>query len=118
MKSLIFSLCALILLVGIIILNGIYIKNVTADLENEAMKISWQDEASIQDFRELWESNEHKICLSVSHKDIDNVNFALSVLESKQKDGEKDSFYEYRALLCEYIKEIRNKERVHIDNIV
>ena len=118
MKSLIFSLCALILLVGVIILNGIYIKNVTSDLEDIAERIAWRDMESIESFKELWEENEHKICLSVSHKDIDNVNIAISVLEEKEKTGEKDSFYEYRALLLEYVKEIRNKERVHIDNIV
>lgn len=118
MKSLIFSLCALILLVGVIILNGIYIKNVTSDLEDIAERIAWQDMESIEAFKELWEENEHKICLSVSHKDIDNVNIAISVLEEKGESNEKDSFYEYRALLLEYVKEIRNKERVHIDNIV
>ena len=118
MKSLIFSLCALILLVGIIILNGVYIKNVTTDLENLAKKITWGDMESIDAFKVSWEENEHKICLSVSHKDIDNVNIAVSVLEEKQKTGEKDAFYEYRALLLEYVTEIKNKERVHIDNIV
>ena len=118
MKSLIFSLCALILLVGIIILNGVYIKNVTTDLENLAKKIAWQDMESIDAFKASWEENEHKICLSVSHKDIDNVNIAVSVLEEKQKTGEKDAFYEYRALLLGYVTEIKNKERVHIDNIV
>lgn len=118
MKSLIFSICAIIILVSTIIFNGIYIKNVTSNLENLANNISWQDEESIQKFRELWDESEHKICLSVSHKDIDNVNFALSVLEEKQKSDEKDSFYEYRALLYEYIKEIRNKEKLHFDNVI
>ena len=118
MKSLIFSLCALILLVGIIILNGVYIKNVTSELGEIAVSISWQDEASIENFKALWEKNEHIICLSVSHKDIDNVNIAISVLEEKIKSGEKDAFYEYRALLLGYVAEIKNKERVHIDNIV
>ena len=118
MKSLIFSMCALILLVGIIIYNGIYIKNVTSDLIEKAENITYENKKSTEEFRKLWEENEHKICISVSHKDIDNINLALSVLEAKQKSGESDSFNEYSALLREYINEIKNKERLHIDNVV
>ena len=68
MKSLIFSTCALILLVGIIIYNGIYIKNVTSDLIEKAENITYENKKSTEEFRKLWEENEHKICISVSHK--------------------------------------------------
>lgn len=118
MKSLIFSLCALIALVGVITWNSMYIGRITDTLESTVSELTPNDAEKLSSAQSYWEKNEHIICIFVSHKDIDNVNLAFSVLKEKIENNDGGGFYEYRALLERYIKEIGNKERFHIDNII
>ena len=118
MKAFIVSICAILLLVGTVVFNGFYIKNTTNKLTDLANDITLESSESIENFKEYWIKNEHKICISVSHKDVDNINIAVCVLEEMQERNESDGFWEYHALLLKYIEEIRSKERVHIDNII
>lgn len=118
MKSLIFSLLALAVVVGAIVSSSLYIGNVTKNLEGMVSDLAPSDEASFFEAQNYWKQNEHIICLLVSHKDIDNVNLAFGVLEKKLETDETCGFYEYCAILKRYIEEIGKKERFHIDNIV
>lgn len=118
MKSFIISLCAVMLLVGMVIINGIFVGNVTNELLDEAENLTPESEEEFSSLYEYWKKNEGIICFSVSHKDVDNVNIALSVLKEKYENGDMAGFYEYKSLLSSYIEEIKNKERVHIHNIL
>lgn len=118
MKSFVISLCALLVVIGAIVGNSIYIGKVTGELGDMISEITPSDEEKLSEAQEHWEKNEHIICIFVSHKDIDNVNIAFGVLEEKIKNDDGGGFYEYLALLKKYIEEIGNKERFHIDNII
>ena len=103
---------------GVTIWNSVYIGNVTSELLEISNEISLNDSDALARAEYYWKSNEHIICIFVSHKDIDNVNIAFDVLNEKINKGDTVGFYEYTALLKNYVKEIGKKEQFHIDNII
>ena len=118
MKAFVISLCVFLIALGVTIWNSVYIGNVTSELLEISSEISPNDSDALARAENYWKSNEHIICIFVSHKDIDNVNIAFDVLNEKINKGDTVGFYEYTALLKSYIEEIGKKERLHIDNII
>lgn len=118
MKAFIVSIICSGLLVIMVIVNGIYVNNVTSKLDEIAQNLTISSQDELNEFEEYWKKNESIICFSVSHKDVDNVNIAIEVLKGKYESGDMTGFHEYKSLLILYIEEIRNKERVHIHNIL
>lgn len=118
MKSFLFASSAILILILLVVANGIYISNVTKELEEMAKELTPDDISEIVEFSDFWKKNEGLICFAVSHNDVDELNIAVEVLIEKAKNGESDGFYEYKARLLNSIVEIRNKERLHIHNIV
>ncbi|MBQ8545702.1 MAG: DUF4363 family protein [Clostridia bacterium] len=118
MKAFIFAGLSILILILIVVVNGIYVSSVSKELEELSTELSFDDKNGLEELESYWRKNETIVCLSISHNDIDNLNIAIDVLKSKQKNGEDSGFYEYKAMLLNYIEEIRNKERVHIHNIL
>ncbi len=118
MKSFLFAIGAVIILVVLVTANSIHISNVTNELEEMANKLTPEDESAISELSDFLKEREGVICLAVSHNDVDELNIAIEILLEKSKNGESDSFYEYKARLLNSIIEIRDKERLHIRNIV
>lgn len=118
MKAFIVSIISTSVLVLMVILNGIYVGNVTKNLSEMTSNLKIDEEKGLADLEEYWEKNESIICFSVSHKDVDNVNIAIEVLRGKYESGDMAGFYEYKSLLSLYIQEIHDKERIHIHNIL
>ena len=117
MKSFLFASGAIIVLIALVIANGIYISSVTDKLEKMAEGISLGDTEDVLAIKEHLEKHEKFICLSVSHNDVDELMISVEVLLEKIKSNEPDGFYEYKAKLLNAIKEIKEKERLHIHNI-
>ena len=118
MKAFVISLCVFTLVLGVTVWNSVYIGKVTSELEAISNEISPSNKEALEEAEDYWKRNEHIICIFVSHKDIDNVNIAFDVLNEKMNNGDEVGFYEYTALLKNYIEEIGKKERIHIDNII
>lgn len=118
MKAFWFASGAVLLLVALIIANGVYLSHVTDELEEMALELTEGDTEAVLSLQEYWKGHENIVCFSVSHNDVDDLNVALEVLIEKCRENESDGFYEYKARLINSIVEIRNKERVHIHNIL
>ena len=118
MKAFLFSSVAVVLLVALIVINGIYLSKVTDELEKMALELTEGDTDAVLSLQEYWKGHENIVCFSVSHNDVDDLNIAIEVIIEKCKSGEVDGFYEYKARLLNSIVEIRNKERVHFHNIL
>ncbi|MBE6664221.1 MAG: DUF4363 family protein [Ruminococcaceae bacterium] len=118
MKSILFASGAIIVLIMLVIANGFYISSATTKLEEMSKELTPNNESAILEISDFWKKKEGLICISVSHNDVDELNIAIEVLLEKAKNGESDGFYEYKARLLNSIIEIRNKERLHIHNIV
>ena len=118
MKAFVVSIISTSLLVLMVILNGIYVVNVTKKLDEMANELKIDSQLEFDELEAYWKKNEGIICFSVSHNDVDNVNTAIEVLRGKYESGDTSGFYEYKSLLILYIEEIKDKERMHIHNIL
>lgn len=118
MRASIIAVTVLLLLLLIIICNGIYINFITGDLLNEIKGLNPSDEKALNDAYEHWEKHHFYICLSSPHEKTDKIEEAFLVLLEKAKAGESDAFYEYKALLLNYIEEIRRIQAVSLDSII
>ena len=118
MKSFLFSILAIAVLILIVTVNGIYVSNVTRKLEDMALDLKSGDVDTLKAIQKYWKKHETIVCFSVSHNDVDDLNIAIEVLIEKSTSSEDDGFYEYKARLLNSIAEMRNKERVHIHNIL
>ena len=117
MKAFVLAISSILVLILLVIINGIYVSNVTEKLDSLASELKIDDSSDLEELEKYWKKHESIICLSILHKDVDNLNIAIDVLKSKQENGEASGFYEYKAMLLNYIEEIKNKDRVHFHNI-
>ncbi len=117
MKSFIISSIILILLCVFVIWSSIFVVNSLDELKGdvESLEISTKD--SFEGIKEKWEKNKFFIAITTPHTKLDDMDKAICVLESKIKNDELESFYEYKAQLLVCIEEIQSHERVSWDSI-
>ncbi len=118
MRASIIAVAVLLLLSLIIICNGVYISFITNDLINEIKGLEPSDEKALNDAYEHWEKHHFYICLSSPHEKTDKIEESFIVLLEKAKTGENEGFYEYRAMLLNYIEEIYRIQAISLDSII
>ncbi|MBP3495197.1 MAG: DUF4363 family protein [Clostridia bacterium] len=118
MKAFVISLIILIAIMALTVTNAIYINNKSEDFHALASLLTPETNSEFFVLYDEWKKAEGIFSITISHKDIDNLNIALSVLKQKYENKEDDGFYEYKALLMNYISEIRDKEAFALDNII
>lgn len=117
MKAFLISSCLIILIFSLTIFNGIYIINVTNSLIKEAESLTL-DIKSIEKFHLCWRKHQSLIKLSSSHKETHRIDELLCVMQENAKANIYNNFYEDRALLIEYLKQIQEDETVSFDSII
>lgn len=118
MRASIISLCIFVILVLVVIFNGVYINFITDDLVNEVMELDIESYEEVLAVYEKWSNHHFYICLSSPHDKTDKVEECFRVILEKAKGGEKEGFFEYRALLLNYIEDIKRVQSFSIDAIV
>lgn len=117
MKSFIISTVFIVLIVALSVFNSLYINNVANVLIKEAEKLEFDDE-SVFDYSKLWEKYTPAIRISSSHKEAHRISEVIEILKSKAEKKIDAGFYEQRALLIEYITQIKEDETVSFDSII
>lgn len=117
MKAFVISLSILILMVALTVLNSVCIVNITNSLIKEAEMLE-VDAHSVSSFAKKWERSQLLIKLSSSHKETHRIDEVLEVLTEKARNKTENGFWEERALLIEYIIQIREDETVSLDSII
>ena len=116
MKSFIFSLVAVLFLVLLVILNGLYIKNATSELSKATSKIQSRQDADF--LASMWQENKLLISFSASHKEIDKIEEQLEILKICLENDDKVGFLSSRSLLINCFEQIKRHEQVTLDNII
>ena len=117
MKTFIISLCSLITIFIFTIINGIYVSRTTSLLIDKAKRMD-NDVVSVLSFAQEWEKHQFLIRISSSHKETHRIDEALSILKEKARNNVPDGFNEERALLIEYLTQIKEDETVSLDSII
>lgn len=117
MKSFIISLAVVISIFLLTIFNSIYINEAIDELTVSASKLT-PTESSINQLISQWDKVGFAIRLSSSHKETHRIDEALEVLLAKVKSDTVAGFYEERALLIEYLHQIKEDESVSFESII
>ncbi|MBO5212907.1 MAG: hypothetical protein J6B60_05130 [Clostridia bacterium] len=118
MKSFIISLIAILLLFSGVIINSFLVKSICEDLKDEITTInSVFDGDKIDEIVKLWDKNKFFISLSVPHKQTDDVEKNLLLLDEKSNILNPIDFYETKALLLNCVEELANHGALNADNI-
>jgi hypothetical protein len=97
--------------------NALYINKVTLSLIDEAKELALNSD-SINSFTENWEKALPIIKISTSHKETHRIDESIATLLSKAEHGELQGFEEEKALLAEYLMQIKDDETVSFDSII
>ena len=117
MKAFVVSVIVLSLMLAMTIANAIYINNVTEYFITEAESLSPRKE-SVAEYTQKWEKHLPVIKISTSHKETHRIDETLEVLMAKAENGICTEFEEGRALLIEYLNQIKDDEQVSLDSII
>lgn len=118
MKAFLSSALALILLCALVIWNGIFISDVTRDMKGHAEKIdSIEDISELEKLEELWEKNKFIICISVPHRETDELEKNLQILRTKLENKTDTELAETVSLTVKAIDEIEIHGALSIDTV-
>ena len=113
MKTFLFSICALALLVGVILCNGVYVKNVTDEMEAVLLSLpqcqaaSEEADALLSDFH----ARENLLGLSIPAADMREIGNYLTKLCVAARQNDEEAFEQARALCLADVMRIRELER-------
>ena len=118
MRASIISLFVFAILVLAIILNAIYINSIIGDLTNEVMGLEIESYIEVMSVYEKWSRHHFYICLGTPHDKTDKVEECFLVILEKARGGECEGFFEYKALLLNYLNDIKRVHAFSFDAIV
>ncbi len=118
MKASVISIVVLSVLILGIVGNGIYINSITDDLIKEVNSLEAGENEELYQAYEHWQKHHFYICLSSPHEKTDKIEECFIVMLEKAQNNENEGFYEYKALLANYIKEIKRIQELSIDSII
>ena len=116
MKSFVTSLILILLMLGGILLNALYINNVETRIKNEISSLTEPTHtdtltATIR-IRDHWEKDARRIHISVNHTVVDRITEQMEVLAACAACGDVYGFYTAKALLLDALEDMRRLERI------
>jgi hypothetical protein len=113
MKSFLFSLLALGILIAVIIGNGFYVRDVASELSTklEQLPECAQAKESAQALWRIWQKQEKHLELSVSTTDINDIGNHFTQLCVAARQNDKEAFEQARALCLLGLSRIHDFER-------
>lgn len=113
MKTFLFSICALALLIAIILANAAFVGRVTDEMKSglQALPVCAQASEQARALLAHWEHEEKRLELSVSATDMNEVSNQLTVLCVAARLNDEEAFERARALCLLGLTRIRDLER-------
>ena len=110
MKTFLFSVSVLILMVIAILFNSCYVKSATKAMEGALEELQTCDLAQSRSLWEHWQDTQKKLELSISAADMAEVSDHLTELCVAAQFENKEAFERARALCLDGIARIRDLE--------
>ncbi len=120
MKTFLFSLCTLALLVGAILLNAAYVRSFTAQMQSELQDLPdcTQADEQARSLLSCWQEKEKVLELSISAADRKEVGDRLIELCVAARLDDEEAFERARALCLDSITRIQDLERFSLLHIL
>lgn len=117
MKGFIISCLVIVFVFTLVIINSFCVINVINDLIEKVETIDTNYE-SYKNLVDLWDKNSFLLKISSSTKETDKIDDMLSAIMSLYKTGDFSSLEEKKSLLINYMRLIKEHERINIDNFI
>ena len=118
MKAFVFSLIALLILCGIVVLNTSFVSTVSGDMQEAISKIkSSPTRKAIEELENIWDNNKMLVSISVPHKETDELERNLILLRAKFDNDDLRGLNEVISLISRSIEELEVHGTVGFDNV-
>ena len=118
MRSTLISIILFSLLLCGIIINGIYVHNVSSQLTQYADKLSPQNENTLSELEDYWSTNKNRLGISISGAYLDGVEKTIISMRSAYDEGDEVEFRKNIHLLRQSAETIKRSERISLDAIL
>ena len=117
MRALAISLCLLVLIITVVIINAVYMAGAIDDMKQLALDVLEGESGAIDKLTSAW--NRHKVLmgLSVSFREIDSATEHLLTLRAAYELGNQPILQQSYALFCNALDDIGRYEQMSVDNI-
>jgi hypothetical protein len=106
------------LLLGGIIINGIFIRSASEGLIQRVDALSGSDEYKLQELEAYWESKRQRLGLSISETYLDGMERALVAMRAAYESGDRHEYLRQIAVFRYSAEEIGRSERIALENIL
>ena len=117
MKAFIFSSVIILFIFAITLANGIFVQKSAACLIDEAQEMQMGNGA-LESLTARWSENRFFVSITTSQDEILKIDDVLAQLKEYEKQSNKSEFYSCRALLIEYLVQIKGDEELSLNNII
>lgn len=120
MKSFITALILLLLLIGTVTVNAIYIGSICDEIAGEAEDLSegGYDGEKVSRLLDLWKKNESLMSLSVEADELKRMNDLISSLPTLKEKTSSDEFVRACLLITDLCDEFSSYERISFESIL
>lgn len=126
MKHLIIASCIFAFVLGVTIVSETIMENNTKELITLSKELQYtvSNENEIRtgeilnEIEEGWEKVKKPLLLVLNHNDVDNVDMALMLTRASVAEWDKDICYQNASLLCFYLDELLDTEKLSLENIL
>lgn len=121
MKGFVATVCIFVLILGVILINKIYLTTTSTELLRQAEVLREQIPESIESIDHLqsvWEQNKDIMQISVTHKRIDTVTDLIDALGAYALSRNEVEYKKTAALLINALEEIKRFEELSAVNIL
>lgn len=122
MKTFYVSIILFFSMVVIIVVNAIYINNVTNSLQALTLQLSDTSDQhcdiKLKNLSNHWEKNKKIISLSANAIDINKISDYISQLKASAKSEETVDFEIAKQMLINSIERIRHLEKITLSNMI
>ena len=117
MKAFIFSAVIVICIFALTLANGSFVQKATANLIDEAEEMQINN-GGLERVASLWHENRFFISITTAQDEILKIDDIIAQLKAYEQEGNAGEFSACRALLTEYLAQIKSDEELSLDNII
>ncbi len=126
MKKFVISICALLVLVGLIVFHTVVMQkfgkgsaDISEKIENFATKNEWKSaEEGLKDLEELWNKRRFWVSLTMRTNVIEEIDISLEQSKAYANLKQKPDFFGEFIMLKNLMEHIPHQEGLHIEEVL
>lgn len=120
MKDFWFAMVLFVIILGGVIVNSIYVSEISRELEGFADRINYErnSEVLLDELQDFWNKHKKFVAISVDTSQIDSIEKIILSLRLAYDRGESFEFEKYRMQLSEVSREMARLETLSLQTVL